>query len=270
MDDFCKNIVVCMIHSIQDPNSIPDNGYTPVAQWYASFVTYLLFQNFWIAYGTTSIFTASKYALMTWLLWAKNDYVYDWILYHGIDFSDLWISTMLVLSGIFIAFLLCYVLDVPVIVRNPWKHYDEIKNLGGTVSMKMLGTREQYLWHTLKYYAFVLVVQYGGTAIFFLFSLVSQRATEYAIVLYFFIQLLLIVIFSVIGYRNTIETQYIWNNGLLKYALFIICWFGCFLYIYALVFIFNTVLPLIVILFATLLLSVVLMIGSIIRCTISQ
>lgn len=270
MDDFCKNLVVCMINTIQDPNSITNNGYVSVAQWYASFVTYLLFQNVWIAYGTTSIITASKYALITWLLWAKNDYMYDWILFHGIDFSDLWVSSILVLSGIFIGFLLCYVLDIPVIVRNPWTQYDELKSLGVTMNMNLSGSRSQYLWHTLKYYAFVFVVQYGGTGIFLLFGLLSQRAVDYAIVLYFFIQLLLIVVFVVIGYRTKIERQYIWNNGLLKYSLFITCWTACFLYIYILVFIFYTVLPLIVLLFATLPLSVLLIIACIIKFIVSQ
>ena len=256
---------------MQDPFRLPEGNYLHLAQWYGGFVTYLLFQDFWFAFGTTYITTALRYGLITWLLWARNDFVYDWVLFRGIDFSDIWVSTILLISGIFIAYLLCYVIQVPLIARNPWTLYDRLRAMGFQVVHKSAeDDRKAYMWHILKYYVFIVAVQYGGTGILFLLGMLSKRGADSAVVLYFVIQLLLIVVFVFVGYRSQLERQAIWKAGLLSYGVFLTSWTLFFVLIYFAVFLLYTVPTVIVILFYTLFMSVVLTACCIVRFCMTE
>ena len=274
MQDFCANYHVCAINRLQDPNSLPNNGFFPVAQWYGSFVTYLFFQDIWVSFGVTSIIMALRYALLTVLLWAKFQFVYDLVIYKNhfvsIDYSDIWVGVVLILSGILIAFYLSYILSLPLIVRDPWTLYDKIVAQQVPVSIKPANSRNDYFWLKLKYYAFVTTVQYAGTLLMFLLGLLSERSLEYAIVLYFILQVLLIVLYTAFGYNNDIEKKVIWKDGLLRYAMFVLFWSLIFMFIYGSVFILRDYSVVIVLMTVTLILTVIMVPLVIIRFFVTQ
>ena len=248
---------------------MPNNGFFPLAQWYGSFVTYLFFQDLWVSFGLTSIITALRYALLTVLLWSRFQFVYDLVLYKNhfvsIDYSDIWIGVVMILSGILISFYLCYILRLPLIVRDPWALYDKITAQDIQVSMKPKNTRREYFWHKLKYYAFVTMVQYAGTGLMFLLGILSERSFDYAVVLYFVLQLLLIALYVTFGYQNEIEKSVIWKDGLFGYGLFALLWAIIFLFVYGAVWLLMDYSVVIVIMSATVLLSVLLIPVVIVR-----
>lgn len=237
-------------------------------------MTYLFFQDIWVSFGLTSIIMALRYALLTVLLWARYDFVYELIFtknnFARIDYSDIWVGVILILSGIYIAFFLCYVLQLPLIVRDPWALYDKIVAQTVPVSIRPANTRGEYFWLKIKYYIFVTVVQYGGTGLLFFLGLFSQKSLDYANILYFVLQLLLIFMYATFGYKNDIERNIIWRSGLLKYAMFILLWTLVFLIIYASVFIFRDYVAVIVLMTVTLIMSIILIPAAIIRFFTSQ
>lgn len=277
MEDFCANYLVCAVHHLQDPNSLPNNGFFPVAQWYASFVTYLFFQDVWVAFGVTTIIMAARYFMLYILSWARIQFVYDLLLTNQqnrlltIDYSDIWVGAVLILSGIFIAHLLCYVLHLPLIVRDPWALYDKITEQRVPVSICPPNSRQEYFWHRVKYYVFLAMVQYAGTALMLLLGLISDRSLEYAVVLYFVLQVLLIVLYTAFGYKSKIEQTVVWRSGLLRYGLFVLLWSVVFLVVYGSVFLLRDWCSVVIILMTvTLLLSVVLIPLAIVRFFISS
>lgn len=236
-DSYCYACQWCTLHQFDDPRNIPNNNYWPLAHWFSAFIVFLFTHDYWKSFSFFFVWKVTRYVLMTIILWTRLNIPISGLIFSYNTVSD-YFDAIITIMGTFVGFLVVNILDSPRLTRQPYKEfyrfkkeYDKDDNVfSGVAELRIKHyTRVDFIANWLKQYAYLILMQYPATVALWLpYFIEPDQSTVvrqyYDLSAYYVIELVVVILFAMYGYRNQLDQEIIWNYERWRFLLFVFMW----------------------------------------------